>query len=216
MEKKNLLEYPRYTFAPNYNSFIWFLPKTSSTLLCWVFAHFDFKPYAVNPETNVFEFNPPTILHLGHDFYYPPDYENMNFICTIRNPYRRIFSYFKMQKYSYRDVRLKKPEPKIEDFENFFYNNFLEDEVQLKRILPRFDKKLPNFVIRTENIFEDLLKIDFIKNSKLNESGILSEMCNREMNTTPPLDIENYLSPQTKEKIYETFKIEFEIGGYQK
>ena len=92
----------------------------------------------------------------------------------------------------------------------------IKNELQLKRFVPNFNKKLPNFVIRRENLLEDLLKIDFIKYSKLNESGILEEMCSRNINSSPSLLIENYISEENKEKIYETLKTEFEIGGYEK
>lgn len=216
MFSNKILDSEKFTISVQNNCFVWFPPKTSSSLVSWIFTYFDFKPFHINPETNVLEFDPPVLTHFGHNFCYPPDYSNMTFITTIRNPYHRVFSLFKTTKYSYWSRKLKQPIPTREDFETFFENDFLKNELQLKRFLPNFNKKLPNFVIRRENLLEDLLKIDFIKYSKLNESGILGEMCSRNINSSPSLLIENYISEENKEKIYETLKTEFEIGGYEK
>lgn len=213
---KKILDYQKFTIAPQHNSFLWFPPKSSSTLLSWIFTYFDFRPYCINPLTNELEFDPPIQTHFGHVFNYPPQYEKMNFIVSLRNPYERIFSFFKMTKYSYWSIMKNQPVPTFEDFERFFYQDFLGNEIQKERIVPIFDKKLPDHVIRKENILEDLLKIDFVRNSKINQLGILEDMCSRVINNSPNLPIENYLTDEIKEKIYETFRIEFEIGGYKK
>jgi len=216
MNTNNILNSEKFTIAPQFNSFVWFPPKSASSLVSWIFTYFDFRPYHINPDTKVFEFDPPILTHFGHHFFYPPNYENMDFIITLRNPYERIFSFFKLTRYSYWTQKSNQPIPTKEDFDKFFYNDILKNDVQKKRILPEFDKKFPNYVIRREFLLEDLLKIDFIKNSKLNESGILTEMCSRNINSTPYLPIENYITGEIKEKIYEVFKDEFQIGGYEK
>jgi len=216
MGNRNLPESDKLTIAPHFNSFVWFPPKSSSSLVSWIFTYFDFRPYRVNPETNEAEFDPPIVTHFGHTYNYPPNSRQMNFIITLRNPYERLFSFFKMQKYSYWTIKLKQPIPTKEDFENFFYKNFLQDKIQLDRIVPKFDEGLPNCIIHRETLLEDLLKIDFIRDSKLNSSGILSEMCSRKINSSPYLPIEDYMTEEIKEQIYEIFKVEFEIGGYSK
>lgn len=213
---REILDYQKFIISPQHNTFLWFPPKSSSTILSWIFTYFDFRPYCINPQTNTLEFDPPIQTNFGHAFNYPPDYENMNFLVSVRNPYERIFSFFKMTRYSYAATKRNYPTPTRQDFEKFFYEDFLGKETQRRIMVPVFDKKLPNYVIRKENILEDLLKIDFIKNSKINQLGVLDDMCSRVINNTPSLPIENYLTSQIKEKIYEIFMVEFEIGNYKK
>ena len=80
-----------------------------------------------------------------------------------------------------------------------------------------FDERVPDYILRSENLYQDYLKIPFIVDSKLNKCGILEDICNRKINKgSGTLDIENYLTSSVKEKIYKMFQSHFELFGYQK
>jgi hypothetical protein len=108
----------------------------------------------------------------------------------------------------------KKPE--IKEFEDFFHER-IEIDTEFTRTTNMFDLRVPDFVLRAENLYEDYLKIPFILNSKLYECGILEDICNRKINKgSGTLDIEKYLTSSVKEKIYKMFQSHFELFGYQK
>jgi hypothetical protein len=65
-------------------------------------------------------------------------------------------------------------------------------------------------------MYEDYLKIPFIKNSKLVSCGILEEMCEKKINDHLSYDSSDYYTEEIKEKVYSFMKIEFESFGYSK
>jgi hypothetical protein len=92
-----------------------------------------------------------------------------------------------------------------------FCKNSLFDDIN------KFNERTPDFLIRTETIYDDLLKIPFIKNSKLNQCGILEEMCRKKINSSfESEEDEKLLSLEIKTKIYSFFKPHFEIFNYSK
>lgn len=202
-----------FAVSEKFNSFVWFPPRSSTHTFSWIFGHYNFKIYYPSDDGGI-EVLDSYSNHLGHYFCYPPNHENMTFICTTRNPYERIFSMFKLGRYSFRRIRLGfAPVPTKEDFEKF-YTDFIEKG--FKTYKPIFNQRRPDYVVRNENMFEDLLKIPFVRDSKLNTCGILEEMCQSKLNSSPQLDFNEYIDERMKNIIYEEFKEEFEIGNYQK
>jgi hypothetical protein len=134
----------------------------------------------------------------------------MSFICTIRNPYHRVFSLFSKR------FLTSTEKPKIEEFEDFFHER-VENNIEFTKTINMFDERVPDYILRSENLYQDYLKIPFIVDSKLNKCGILEDICNRKINKgSGTLDIENYLTSSVKEKIYKMFQSHFELFGYQK
>ncbi len=203
----------KFALSTKYNSFVWFPPRTSSHTFSWIFGHFNFRiQYSV--DDNVFYVLDSYSNHLGHYYGYPPHHENMTFICTIRNPYERIFSFFKLGRYHYKKIQAGfSTVPTKEDFENF-YTDLLTRQLNTYR--PVFHKRRPDYVVRNEHMYEDLQKIPFVRDSKLNTCGILEEMCQCKFNHSPTLDINEYIDQDMKNRIFEDFKEEFEIGNYPK
>jgi len=106
----------------------------------------------------------------------------------------------------------------VDNFENFIHEKILKnDDLDKLKVTGLFTKKNPDYLIRTENLYEDLIKIPFISESELNTSGILKTFCLKKMNMSfNQLNHEEYLTPRIKETIYEIFSEQFELFGYQK
>lgn len=149
------------------------------------------------------------MFHLGHDLHFPQNHENMIFICTMRHPYHRVVSMYKMSK-------AKSFKPTKEEFQKEFHKILLEKNSHIFKSSNIFNERRPDYIIRTENILEDLIKIPFIKNSKLYQCGILEEMVEKKLNISFPLEIDDVLTQENKDEIYSLFQDQFEIGEYQR
>lgn len=199
-----------YTFSENYNSFIWTPMKTASSHASHVFSHFDFITISKNLNTGVIINQSTDFINFGHALHFPPNHSNMSFICTIRHPYHRVFSLFSKR---FLDPSEK---PRIEEFEDFFHER-IENGVEFTKTINMFDERVPDYVLRSENLYEDYLKIPFVMESKLNKCGILEDICNRKINKGyGNIDSESYLTPSVKGKIYKMFQSHFELFGYEK
>ena len=104
-----------------------------------------------------------------------PDYK---VICTIKNPYRRVFSLF--LRFILDNSKVKKIDLPIlkEQFNEFIDKIIISDKLRVKVMLlldkeyPEmmylkkwvFDDKMPDYFIREEFFDEDIKKLDFITN----------------------------------------------------
>jgi len=183
--------------------------KTASSTLSWIFAHYDFKKvrYESDGSHSIIQND---VTHFGHNTDMPPNSDGMKLICSLRNPYERFFSFFKMH--------ISKDTNKItpENFENFLEKELVTHKSLLYESSSIFEKRKPDYFIRTENMYRDLIEIPFIRESKLNTCGILEEMCEKKINET--FDFEHNLFDNQKYKfiINELFSKHFEYGGYKK
>ena len=198
-----------FTISENYNSFLWLPAKTASSTLSWIFAHFDFHHYIEeNGKIKLFRDG---LVHFGHETNFPPQNENMSFIVSIANPYDRVFSLFKMGNTERKDNFTK------DDFDMFVSNHVFNNKNISWKVSVLLSERKPNYVVRKEYLFEDLLKIPFIKSSKLNHCGILEDMCNKKINSSFEYELkQKFFDYSTKEKIYEFFKSDFEYFDYSK
>lgn len=198
------------TVSDKHNSFVWTPMKTASSHVSFVFSFFDFVTYTKNINTNVIVSQSSEFLNFGHSFSLPDGHENMTFICSMRNPYLRVFSLFSR--------RFLNPQnkPEISEFEDFF-NETIEVEPEFTKTANMFEDRVPDYILRSENLYEDYLKIPFVYESKLNQCGILEDICNRKINIgLGTLAPEIYLTESVKTKIYRMFQPHFELFGYEK
>lgn len=145
----------------------------------------------------------PICLHDKHDYTHrfnnPELFNDWTQICSARNPYARTYSIFKMigNKHgdSFRDFILKKK------FEYIGKVMFSE---------PNLIKK-PEYILRLENLKEDILKIPFVHNY-LTETQ-LDYMLTHGKELTP---WEIHYNDEMKEIVYEVTKHHFEMWGYEK
>jgi len=196
------------TISEKNKAFFWLPPKCASTSLSWVLSFFEFSSIAIDVDTNEIRRTLLNQTHFGHSMIYPSNYSELTFVCGVRNPYERTLSMYKSFS---KDLS-------VDNFENFIHEKILKnDELDKLKFTGLFTKKTPDYLIRTENLYEDLIKIPFISESELNTSGILKTFCLKKMNMSfNQLNHEEYLTPRIKETIYEIFSEQFELFGYEK
>lgn len=197
-----------------YNSFVWLPMKTASTH-CWgVLQNFDFKTVMFSTDTE--EFQKPSVGGIRKEKIKNPhnhacnlflNHKNFTFISTARNPYSRIISSF---------VFLNKPEK----YEN---SEWLEGQFQLSILNSQslypfiFNHRTPDYFLRVESLYDDYLKIPFIRNSELNISGKLKEMCDKKVNVTKgPYDWRDYYNQDLADLVYYNLSKYFDLLGYDK
>lgn len=196
-----------YIYSKTFDYFLVLPMKTASTTATWVFTYFDFCTYSrVFSEDGNFKEIPNPAISMLHSFYVPPEIEAPKIIITTRNPYHKTLSNFLF--------RWKKDEmPTPIDFENFIINAIEHNDHTLT--FP--DNINPTHIIQMENVYEDYLKIPFVKNSKLNSTGILQEFLEKNINQNLiKVDKDKFLTEKNKEMIYSFLTNQFEIFGYQK
>lgn len=163
-------------------------------------------------------------IYKTYGFLKPEDFETYFKFTFVRNPYDRCVSKFFFSKGGHKkDISIPawvNIEPKI-DFSPKAFSEFLirlsnnslkaHDMLQSHFILDENQNSLVDFIGKYENLKEDLAKIlDILK---INKS--INELPHRYKNLIP-YDKSEYLTPKNKQLIYDKFKKDFEIFGYEK
>jgi hypothetical protein len=204
------MKFKPYTISEKYNSFIWLPPKCASHTISWVLAYFDFTSILIDTETNSIhrKLNPST--HFGHSTILPSNHEELSFICATRNPYHRVLSMYSSM---YSNLTM---DSSVEDFEKFVNERVITDSswFNYSSILK---ERRPDYLLRTENLCEDLIKIPFIRDSDLSTSGILKNFCVKKSNRSyNQLNPDEYLTPSIKQTIYNVSSDHFDLFGYER
>jgi len=189
--------------------FVWMPPKTASVTASLILSNLGFKCYNnngqyLNPIDRESIHNHSTNFFNGH--------ENYSLITTLRNPYSLLSS-----KYIFFGGReeLVSQDDFIEYLENYFYGK--EHELKYLQCYD-YSERIPDYVIRVENMVEDYLKIPFVFKSELNCSGELSKLCGIKNNFTRSKITDWKLSynQTSADIVYYNFAHIFELGGYSR
>ena len=207
------MNYP-CTLSLKHNSILWLPMRTASTHASWVFAHFDFMSYLTNKKDELMIDLISDKIHFGHELGLPPSHNSMSLISTARNPYERVFSYFNRQ-FLGRNIK-----PTQGEFEKFI-QDLIENKTNFIKFFTKpvqsLIERVPDYIIRKENMYEDYLKIPFVKDSKLVSCGILEEMCNRKINDNAvSYNSSDFYTDHIRNQIYDFFKVEFDVFGYSR
>lgn len=181
--------------------------KTGTVHASWIFTYFDFYTYTRNFDSDGnFKEVPNPAMSAVHSYYIPPEIENPKIIVTTRNPYDKVLSRFLF-------TWTLNSTPTYQDF----LNNILASIHHNNPMLIYPSELIPTYTIKLENMYEDYMRIPFIKDSNLNKTGILLEMCNKKINEARiKVKKEDFLTEETKELIYNFLKNQFELFGYEK
>lgn len=196
----------RVTISQKHNSFLWLPSKTGSNSLSWILSYFEFDSFKIENEKLIPYYE--GLTHFGHDTFFPPNHQTMIFICSLRNPYERFFSFFKLSCKNNRELMTK------DNFRKYLESEFNNENSTISKSKNIFDLRVPDYLIRTENFFEDLISIPFVNNSKLNQTNILKDMCNMKKHKSFEANFEEYLPDDYRILIYENYKKHFELGKY--
>lgn len=184
--------------SDKHKAFFWTPEKTASNLASIVFDNFDFYAYDTKRKQKVSN----GVKHFHSNCFFE-GHEEYDFILTCRNPYDRFLS--------------------AKGYSTMTYDRFKTDlEIYFSdlgghiRLMKNLSIRKPDYIIRTENILEDYLKIPFIKDSELNKSGQLEKILNTKINATTFEKSKEILDTQLADLIYYNNIIFFDLCGYEK
>ena len=198
-----------YTISEKHKTFVWLPPKCATNFISWVLGYFEFSSVALDTETNqIHKIRPNLSTHFGHSTILPPNHEELLFICAIRHPYHRILSMYQSHAEN----------PSVENFKKFIDERIVKNyHVPMFKFSSFLKDRSPDYLIRTENLCEDILKIPFIRDSDLNSSGVLKNFCDRKINKSyHQLNHEEYLTTDIKEIIHNLSSDHFDLFGYER
>jgi len=200
-----------------YRCFLWLPPKTGTMRACDIFKCFDFisrDEFTVGND----KINPKVdkLVHNHHMNIFEGS-ENYRLICTARNPYSWMVSYYKMCS---NELKIEMKENFINFLERFFYPNVFDKIYSEERFSLNENWRLrkPDYYIRMETMYEDYLKIPFIKDTEIYKNSKLKDMCNSKKNENN-LDLRHWKNFYTEESaniVYHNFEDYFEMLEYDK
>jgi hypothetical protein len=185
-----------------------FLPgKTGTIHATFILNHYNFKTntHQTNDERLISEDD--YVIH-HHDEIIPKVYEDYDVMYTTRNPYTRLISMY------YHDSRMDSTYTKT--FKEYFSNRVNHGWLHLNAGFNFV--KTPKYILRMEHLYEDYIQIPFIRDSKLNECGLLYELCNKKIHAKKQetKSLEEYYTQDMANHVYETLRPYFDFTGYDK
>lgn len=206
-------------FSEEYKYFVWMPPKTATTRAIDIFSKFGFVTKKVDQHGKLFNLNDkrPKFVH-NHEMFLFEGSENYKLICTGRNPYSRMVSYFKMNR----------PKEAMENIKEnysyyltkFFYfeNDQMPKGVNMTNFQENWNIRKPDYYIRVEKMYEDYLNIPFVKSTEIYQNGLLEKMCEikKNENKINKKNWREYYTDETADMVFYNFSKYFENLGYDK
>lgn len=159
-----------------------------------------------------------------HSIEIPKELSDYKIILSTRNPYDRIFSLFVNftnvgKNILYTKSNFDKIVKKYEVFltELFSPANKLLGKPVLNNYVFKysFNERVPDMIIRMENIIEDLSKIDFVKNSSIWKSGYVSDyLRDNEHIVKRSYKFDDIYTKSGAKLVFENQLKHFILGGY--
>lgn len=176
--------------------FQWIAPeRTGSRKVAEILSYYGFT----NNGNKVFHFG-----NYHHSHNYDPTLNiDLDVICSCRNPYSRVLSLYKNY---YESHPIKSPE----NFKKYLVEDLPKGQM-LKMIMnPKLERK-PNFVLRLENLTQDLLKLPFILD-------VLTERQVKLMSSHEKMidEWESFYDEENRGIIYNLVPEQFNFFGYEK
>lgn len=188
-----------------------FLPiKTGTIHATFILNHYNFKTNIYGKDDDSLILEEDYLIH-HHNEVIPKGYEDYDVIYTTRNPYTRILSmYFYQKKVMENDI------PYTKTFKEYFANSANSGWNHVKSSFNFI--KIPKYILRMEHLYHDYTQIPFIRDSKLNKSGILYELCEKKIHAKKQetKSLTEYYTQDMADHVYETFKQYFDVTGYDK
>jgi len=148
-------------------------------------------------------------LNYTHNSEIPTKYKDYGIICSARNPYSRTLSLYKNY---------------IRDFDNITFEqyifgltcgkpeeNLVEGKSKYSTFINPVLEKQPEYVVKLENIHEDLKKLPFIFNHLTEKQ--LEEMCEHGKEIE---EWESHYDQEMKDLVYNHLKHQFDMWGYER
>jgi hypothetical protein len=204
------MTYNALTYSDIHKSILWTPQKTGSFHAVFIFTHFDFSTEFFDKETfELSKVRPSNIISHHHNCIITEQTKDYDVICTTRNPYARLLSAF----FYFTDT--EKTELTVQNFRKFFVKQV--EELSVFHDGYYGYSKVPKYFLKLENLYEDYIKIPFIQESKLNQCGILYDLCKMKMNKSRKhVPTSDFFTVDMVNYFYDNFRNLFDIDGYEK
>ena len=107
----------------------------------------------------------------------------------------------------------RSPEKFLEYFDSLVSSD-CSDNLLIKDLM-KF-QRVPDYFIRVENLYKDLIKIPFVFDSDVNKSGLLSSLCKTVVNSSNyTIDMNEYFTSDMKDFVLTTYKDYFNKFNYK-
>jgi hypothetical protein len=204
------MNYYALTYSDVNKSILWTPPKTGSSHATFIFNHFDFITEFYDKETSeILKEKRTNIITHHHNCVTTNQFSGYDVICTTRNPYARLLSGF------FYLTSIEKTELNVQNFRKFFAKEVTEPKILHDAFYGY--SKIPKYFLRTENLYEDYIKIPFVRESKLNQCGLLFDLCNKKLNVgRHSVPTKDFFTMDMIDYLYDNFRNLFDIDGYEK
>ena len=195
----------RLNISEEFKSFIWIRQKTATSLASKILMNFGFKMYDVSGIKPI-KINDEFIQQ--HDCFLFNGHQDYKFIATVRNPYSQLVS-----EYLFSNFTENSEENYIKMFEQFLIKKF---QVLDNRCFS-FQDRVPDYILRVENLYEDYTKIPFIESSEITKSGELRKLIDSNINRGRIItNWKKFYNKNLADLVYYNTSRYFELFNYNK
>jgi hypothetical protein len=193
--------------SDKYKTFVWSPERTGSNHFTNILRILGFKSYFLeqNKLTKIEDLRVSSYCEFFENHW---DY---SFMLSTRNPYSNSVS---LAGAGFMNFNRENQEIIRERMERQF-----QFPVITKNCCNCFNIRKPDYFIRTESLYQDYLKIPFIKEHEINLSGELEKLCKQKINSSPSVT-ENYwkkfYDQDMADLVYYNNVNNFELFGYDK
>ena len=189
----------RLNIISEYNYIVWLPEKTATNHAFELLKNYNICPHIFRE--NVLVKLPQTFYnHTCHLF---EGHEKYKLMTTARNPYSWFVSYY----------LFSGSERVYETFYDFVYYAIRNNSSKKFK----YNERIPDYFVRSENLVEDYSKIPFIRDSDFFKSGDLESFCKTKINAAKEsYDFRNYYDEMTADLVYYNFSNYFDLLGYDK
>lgn len=206
---------------------IWWAPERCATkATAHIFHQLGFESYYTTID------NKQIPDYHSHSILIPEEYSDYKVICSIRNPYDRVLGLFKTMTNVGRSMVYTKDTHQefMLNYENFLNEVFVFAKVKeingfgeklektfMKDFIAKysFEDKIPDYFIRSENLLEDISKLDFVNDSGLWKSGYIQEyLTNNKHINLRPYKFNSVYTKKSAKLVFEYYKKHFFLCGY--
>ena len=206
---------------------IWWAPERCGTkITSKILEKFNFEVYDEKKDI----YSPLSQTYHSHDIGVPEKFQDYKVICNVRNPYDKVLSfYLNFTSIGKNFVFLKNRkfdlQKRIENFtlELFEYAINQKVLVNMSREVPvrnyvsklHFNDTIPDYLIRMENLKEDISKLSFISESNEWRSGEIQESIeNNDFINKRPFKFQDLYTMSSASKVFNYYRKHFYICGY--
>jgi hypothetical protein len=193
--------------SDKYKTFVWTPERTGSNHLTNIIRKLGFKTHYFEDDKLIRVDD----LRLSSYCKFFENHSEYSFILSTRNPYS---SQASLAGAGHMHFSLENREIVRERMEREF-----QFPVMTENCCNCFHIRTPDYFLKTESLYEDYLKIPFIKNHEINQSGELEKLCKEKMNSSPTI-LENYwkkfYDQDMADLVYYNNVNNFELFGYDK